>query len=92
VSNATIASYAHTIARLSGCDVAALAGLDVMDLDVLYFGILSDDAPASFRSTVDYVETYALETYRFNGALTDAERAYVDLLLARRANAARHAA
>lgn len=90
--NTTTANYAHIIARLAGCDATALAGLDVMDLDVLYFGILSDGASASFRSTVDYTDTYALDTYVLNRHLSDAERAYVQLVLARRANATRHAA
>jgi hypothetical protein len=90
--NTTVVNYAHTVARMAGVDVVSLAGLDVMDLDVLYYGILSGGAPVPFRSAVRYMETPSLELYRYDPIHDDACRAFCDLELARRANAARYAA
>jgi len=77
-------NYAHTVARLAGVDAEHLAGLDRRELDVLYFGILSDDAAPTFRSMVDYLETPALELYALRSGLSRAEHAYCRLALARR--------
>lgn len=85
MSTATVAAnYAHTVARLAGVDVEHLSDLDIRELDVLYFGILSDDAPPNFRSTVDHLETGPLEMYATRAFLNPAERAYCQLVLARR--------
>jgi hypothetical protein len=90
--NTTIINYAHTVARLAGVDAAHLTGLDLLELSVLHFGILSDDAPAPFRSTADHLETAALEMYALASFHAPAERAYCELVLARRAVRARRAA
>lgn len=85
MSTATVAAnYAHTIARMAGCDPVHLLGLDIRALDVLYFGILSDDAAPGFRSMVNHLETAALELYALKAFHSPAERAYCQLELARR--------
>lgn len=84
MSTATDTSYAHTVARLAGVDIEHLIGLDAVELSVLYYGILSDDAAPSFRSTVDTLETPALEMYALRAHHTPAERAYCRHVLARR--------
>lgn len=90
MSTATNTSFAHTVARAAGVDVEHLLGLDATELSVLYYGMLSDDASPSFRSTIDYLETPALEMYALRAHHTAAERAYCQHVLARRAVKARH--
>lgn len=92
-TNVTVAGYAHHIARLANVDAACLDGLDRLDLDVLYFGIVADGAPSSFVDRISRLATPALELHRDNPAAcpTAAHRAACDLVLACRANAARRA-
>lgn len=92
MSTTSTTNYAHTVARLAGVDVQHLLGLDLLELGVLHFGILSDAVPTAFRSMVDHLETGALETYALAACHGTAERAYCDLVLARRAIRARVAA
>jgi len=92
MSTATAHSFAHTVARLAGVDVEHLIGLDVTELNVLYYGIRSDDAAPRFRATVDRLETPALELYAGLAVHTSAERAYCLHVLARRDVKARKAA
>lgn len=92
-TNVTVAGYAHTVARLANVDVACLDGLDRLDLDVLYFGIVADGAPYGFVDSLSRLATPALDLHRDNPVAcpTPAHRAACDLILARRANAARRA-
>lgn len=84
MSTTTAVNLAHTIARMTDVPVETIVDLSVRELSVLYYGITSDDAPAHFRSSVDYLETPALELYALRAHLAPAEVAYCRLVLARR--------
>ena len=90
MSATTTANRAHTLARLVGVEADTFDGLDLLDLDVLYYGATSDGHSREI-TRVEYLDTAALELHAdalHHGA---ADRAYCRWVLARRANAARRA-
>ena len=83
--SATATIYAHMIAGMAGCEVEALVGLNVTELDVLYYGLLSDGASEATRSTIRHMDTGALEYYSGREGLSMVDRAACRYELARRA-------